>query len=1721
MFKIYLATILCFLFVTAKSQNCTVNAGADYSICASQVLTLSGGAAGSLSATPIYQWTKISGPAATIVSPNSLSTSATNYGVGVYVFQLTGTCADGNLAKDQVTITVIADVTTPNAGLDFSVCTAGTSTLTGNAVAAGETGAWVLTPTTATVNVATNTLTNTGATTATLKYTTQGVKQVIWRISNASCSKDDTLNISVLLPGTISAGAGKTYSCSGSLITLAGSNPGLLPQIGTWSLVSGPNNPVFSNINLSNSTVGNLVIGTYVFKWTVSGPCLNSSSTVSIVIADINPAPSAGTAQNYTQNCSSAGVTEIRLAASVNLQVGQTSTWTQTSGPALVAGSIATPTNSSNTLIKNLDGSGASTYIFTYTVTNTATGCTASTLHTVYFPTPITNVVVPATVGLSCGSTSTAFNTSFAGGGTTTNLTRSLTYISGPVATFVSGNIVRSGNLGADTWTLSNFTLRGTYNFRLQYTDACTSIFKLIQVFVSATPPNSNAGSDQLLPCNQLSTSLVGSAPGTLNTARWSQVNGPNMAVIISPTTVTTPISGLVTGVYIFRWTISGGTACFTSQDDVTVTVSSPAVVPANAGVDQSVCALIPIKLLGNQPATTQTGVWTAIPSAGVVFTNSNDPNSIVGGLQPNTLYTLIWTISNACSSSSDSTIYNTNGNTIAMVVNAGADQCLATGIRTLTLTGNAPTAGVTGLWTALNGGVIANATSAVTTATITADGTYTFVYQQTRTGCTAVTDTVVYTVAAATSAANAGADQNLCTVAAPFVSVISATVPVVGVGTWSLVAGDGSAVIAVPSAASTSISNLLDGSYIFRYTISNGACVTNTDDVQINVGIQPTTAIAGPSQSKCSYISSTVTTLAANAPTIGTGVWTVTSAPPGAATPTFSSATSPTSTVSGFVNGAYVLTWTISNGSICTPSSSDVAITISATASSSLTTSSYCNVTSANLTGNAGSKGSWTWVSATANKPTGAADPTIDSLTTSTAVANGLVPGVYKLFTYTIAAAGACPLSSVTFTLTNSALPTTANAGADVGICAGVTSATLTGNAPTTGTGAWTVVSGAAPLPVIVNGTSPNTNIASVTGLIGGLYDFKFTTTNGACKTDDDMLLISEVQANAGRDTALCAATSFQLQGNAPAYNPSVWSQVSGPNTASFNNVNLTVPTVSNLIPGTYVFQYNINAAIGSAACASSADQMTLIVSPTITANAGSAIVKCASDASSPTLGTAAQAGVNYSWLPIANLSSATVAQPNFTTTTPGSYSYTLNANNAGCSSSASTSVQVVAVATVPVTDAPTAGLCGSGTQLVTISNADYNATYTWPGALGTGVSKTIGVGTYSITASNGFCTDVVGTAIILPQRDFGDLSAATWPIASAGINSCLFTGNVPTAYNATTNPNIVVWAGAKISIEPTTINGGTTDASTDTYDDGLIAPAVPISVGISSNFGLRLFANKSATTVYYRVWFDWNADGNFTNDNDGTGAAATYTGSSITSLLGTTVNFGVIPPVGASSTSYKVRVLVSDATIADLYRINGSNTVIALNSGEVEDYSVPVILPVTGIRLVGMVMGQKVHLTWQTLTESNNNGFDIESSQDGATFKKIGFVAGAGNSTTIQYYQAYDDAVFKGTNVFYRLRQIDMDGHSYYSNTISVALDELQKTTLFPNPSHNVINIKTGTNTKSIITVFDAVGKALMQTYAVWNATLDISRLANGSYLANILHSDGSKENMPFIKN
>jgi surface protein len=144
-------------------------------------------------------------------------------------------------------------------------------------------------------------------------------------------------------------------------------------------------------------------------------------------------------------------------------------------------------------------------------------------------------------------------------------------------------------------------------------------------------------------------------------------------------------------------------------------------------------------------------------------------------------------------------------------------------------------------------------------------------------------------------------------------------------------------------------------------------------------------------------------------------------------------------------------------------------------------------------------------------------------------------------------------------------------------------------------------------------------------------------------------------------------------------------------------------------------------------------------------------------------------------------------------------------------------------------------------------------------------------------------------------------------------------------------------------------------------------------------------------------------------------------------------------------------------------------------------------------------------VLLQWQTANEINNNRFEIEISDDGIHFKKIGTVAATGNSNSTRNYS------FSANNItanYYRLKQIDNSGIFEYSKIVFVNESSKKTIRIFANPSNGSFEININTTAKqSPAHIYNTQG---MQVWSgvITNANNKIkTNLGKGLYFLHVV--------------
>ena len=148
-------------------------------------------------------------------------------------------------------------------------------------------------------------------------------------------------------------------------------------------------------------------------------------------------------------------------------------------------------------------------------------------------------------------------------------------------------------------------------------------------------------------------------------------------------------------------------------------------------------------------------------------------------------------------------------------------------------------------------------------------------------------------------------------------------------------------------------------------------------------------------------------------------------------------------------------------------------------------------------------------------------------------------------------------------------------------------------------------------------------------------------------------------------------------------------------------------------------------------------------------------------------------------------------------------------------------------------------------------------------------------------------------------------------------------------------------------------------------------------------------------------------------------------------------------------------------------------------------------------------------MRLAWATASEVGSARFEVQRSLDGAGFVAIGTVAAAGTTAATHTYGLTDAALPTGAAVlYYRLRQVDLDGTFSYSPVRVVALAGAGLV-LFPNPAPGHQATLGGAAPGQAVQVYDAVGQLVLTatTDAGGTAALPLpAGLLGGVYVVRV---------------
>lgn len=155
-------------------------------------------------------------------------------------------------------------------------------------------------------------------------------------------------------------------------------------------------------------------------------------------------------------------------------------------------------------------------------------------------------------------------------------------------------------------------------------------------------------------------------------------------------------------------------------------------------------------------------------------------------------------------------------------------------------------------------------------------------------------------------------------------------------------------------------------------------------------------------------------------------------------------------------------------------------------------------------------------------------------------------------------------------------------------------------------------------------------------------------------------------------------------------------------------------------------------------------------------------------------------------------------------------------------------------------------------------------------------------------------------------------------------------------------------------------------------------------------------------------------------------------------------------------------------------------------------------------------------VKLNWNTASELNNKGFEIERSDAYTTgFYSLGFVNGKGNATTLSSY-SFDDLDNTMPTSFYRLKQVDADGTAVYSDVLVVKGEAALKPgvwtpqlNLLATTNQFVVNLPGEVGAR--LTLYTSSGQKLAELQVQHGQTLSLDQYAAGIYYTRFESNTG----------
>jgi photosystem II stability/assembly factor-like uncharacterized protein len=170
---------------------------------------------------------------------------------------------------------------------------------------------------------------------------------------------------------------------------------------------------------------------------------------------------------------------------------------------------------------------------------------------------------------------------------------------------------------------------------------------------------------------------------------------------------------------------------------------------------------------------------------------------------------------------------------------------------------------------------------------------------------------------------------------------------------------------------------------------------------------------------------------------------------------------------------------------------------------------------------------------------------------------------------------------------------------------------------------------------------------------------------------------------------------------------------------------------------------------------------------------------------------------------------------------------------------------------------------------------------------------------------------------------------------------------------------------------------------------------------------------------------------------------------------------------------------------------------------------------IPVRWLSFTGKKTTAGNQLNWKVQENSSTDKYELEYSPNGVRFsaiKAIEALAKLQNSSSLAADYSHSDAATG--DAYYRLKQFDKSGQSYYSDIVLLKDGRKEQLSVYPNPVQNKLSISIPgnlRNSNAIIQVYNTSGIMLLQqTESSNTSTINTARFSAGQYILRVIVYD-----------